>query len=135
MATYNEPSRSYAFLKSEGPGTFSREYVTMLQDATKSQPCVAGTVLGKITASGKYTPYDDTAAGLVGVGATVAAAILCHNVDPDVLAAGDVVVEVIARFAEVKTDALTWHTLADATAKTQAATDLAASPKLILIRS
>ncbi len=116
MATYTEPGRDYAFLLCEGPGTLSREKVTLLQDATNAQPVVAGTVLGMITASGKYTPYDDAAAGLVGVGATVAAGILAQTVDPAAIAAGDVTVQIIKRFAEVKSAELTWHTLADATA-------------------
>jgi hypothetical protein len=134
MATYTEGSRNYAFLLSEANGTLSREVVTMLQDASKTQPCVAGTVLGMITANSKYTPYDDTAAGLVGVGATVAAGILAQNIDPDLLAAGDVTVEIIKRLAEVKDAELTWHSSADATAKTAAKTALAGT-NMIAIRS
>jgi len=134
MATYTEPGRNYAFLLCEGPGTISREKVTLLQDATNAQPVVSGTVLGMITASGKYTPYDDAAAGLVGVGATTAAAILAETVDPALIAAGDVTVQVIKRFAEVKEAELSWHTLADATAKAAAKTALA-NTNMILIRS
>ena len=134
MATYNEPVRNYEFLLCEGPGTISREKVTLLQDATNAQPVVAGTVLGKITASGKYTPYDDAVAGLVAAGATTAAAILAQTVDTAAIAAGDVTVQIIARFAEVKEDMLTWHTLADATAKTAAKTALADN-KMILVRA
>jgi hypothetical protein len=134
MATYTEPGRNYSFLLSEANGKLSREKVTMLQDASKTQACVAGTVLGMITASGKYTPYDDAAAGLVGVGATVAAAILAENVDADVLAAGDVTVQIIKRLAEVKEAELTWHTLADATAKTAAKTALAGT-NMIVVRA
>lgn len=134
MATYAEPNRNYAFLLSEANGTLSRERVTLLQDAANSQPVVAGTVLGMITASGKYTPYDDAAAGLVGVGATVAAAILAETVDKAAIAAGDVTVSIIRRLAEVKESELTWHTLADATAKAAAKTALAGT-NMIAIRS
>lgn len=135
MATYNEPTRNYTFLMSEfSPGTLSREKVTLLQDATKAQPCVAGTVLGMITASGKYTPYDDAVAGLVGVGATTAAGILAENVDEDVLAAGDVTVQIIKRLAEVKEAELVWHTLADATSKAAAKASLSTT-NMIAIRS
>lgn len=134
MATYTEGSRNYAFLLSEANGTLSREVVTMLQDAANSQPCVAGTVLGMITASGKYTPYDDTVAGLVATGATVAAGILAHNVDEADIAAGDVTVEIIKRLAEVKDAELSWHSSADATAKTAAKTALAGT-NMIAIRS
>ncbi len=35
--------------------------VTLAEDAALTDDVVAGTVLGKITASGKYAPYDDTA--------------------------------------------------------------------------
>lgn len=134
MATFNEPVRNYEFLLNEGPGTLSREKVTLLQDASNAQPVVAGTVLGKITASGKYTPYDDAVAGLVAAGATVAAGILAQTVDPTAIAAGDVTVQIIKRFAEVKSSALTWHTLADATSKAAALTALA-DTNMILIRS
>jgi hypothetical protein len=134
MATYTEPTRNYTFIKTEGPGTISREVVIMLQDASKTQPCKAGTVLGKITASGKYTPYDDAVAGLVATGATVAAGILAQNVDADLLAAGDVSVQIIRRFAEVKEAELTWHSLADATSKAAAKTALA-DTNMIVIRS
>lgn len=134
MATYTEPGRNYTFLLSEANGKLSREKVTMLQDATSAQPCVAGTVLGMITASGKYTPYDDAVAGLVAAGATTAAAILAENVDADVLAAGDVTVQIIKRLAEVKEEELTWHTLVDATAKTAAKTALA-NTNMIVVRS
>lgn len=134
MATYAEPNRNYAFLLSEANGTLSRERVTLLQDAANSQPVVAGTVLGMITASSKYTPYDDTAAGLVGVGATVAAAILAETVDKAAIAAGDVSVPIIKRLAEVKESELTWHTLVDATAKAAAKAALAGT-HMIVIRS
>jgi hypothetical protein len=133
MATYTEPNRNLDFLVSD-QGTISFEVVTMLQDASKTQPCVAGTVLGKITSGGKYTPYDDTAAGLVGVGATVAAGILADNVNADTLAAGDVTVRIVKRLAEVKSSKLTWHSSADATAKAAAAVSLDGT-NMILIRS
>ena len=134
MATFNEPNRNYAFLMNEGPGTISREAVTLLRDATTAQPVIAGTVLGMITASGKYTPYDDAVAGLVAAGATTAAAILAETVDEALIAAGDVTVQIIKRFAEVKESELSWHTLADATSKAAAKTALA-NTNLIVIRS
>lgn len=125
MATYTEPTRNYTFLLSEANGTLSREKVTLLQDATNAQPVLPGTVLGKITASGKYTPYDDAVAGLVAAGATTAAAILCDLVTKEAIAAGDVTVQAIVRLAEVKESELVWHTLADATSKAAAKTALA----------
>lgn len=133
MATYTEPNRNLDFLASD-QGTISFEVVTLLQDATQAQPCVAGTVLGKITASGKYTPYDDAVAGLVAAGATTAAGILADNVNAETLAAGDVTVRIVKRLAEVKESKLTWHTLADATSKAAAKTALDGT-NMILIRS
>ena len=134
MATYAEPNRNYTFLLNEAQGTLSRERVTLLQDASNTQPVVAGTVLGMITASGKYTPYDDAVAGLVATGATVAAGILAENVDEAAIAAGDVTVQIIKRLAEVKESELSWHTLADATSKAAAKTALAGT-NMIAIRS
>lgn len=133
MATYSEATRNYAFLMNEGPGTLSRQVVTLLQDASNAQPILPGTVLGKITANSKYTPYDDAVAGLVGTGATVAAAILADHVTEAAIAAGDVSVQVIARFAEVKESELVWHTLADTTSKATAKADLA-NNKMIVLR-
>ncbi len=133
MATFTEPNRNLEFLHTD-QGSISFETVTMLQDASTTQPCVSGTVLGKITASGKYTPYDDAVAGLVATGATVAAGILAQNVDATVLAAGDVTVRIVKRLAEVKESKLTWHTLADATSKAAAKAALDAT-NMILIRS
>ena len=82
--------RAYSFLLSEAPGTLSREEVTILSGETLT----AGTVLGKISASGKYVAYDDGATD----GSEVAAAILTADVDAS---AGDQLATVIARLAEV----------------------------------
>jgi F0F1-type ATP synthase epsilon subunit len=113
MATYTEPSRNFTFLLSEGNGTISREKVTIVAGCA---PATAGTVLGKITASGKYTAYDD---GLTS-GAEDAVAVLAETVD----ATADVSAVVIRRMAEVKKAELNWHASADATAKTAAYTNL-----------
>jgi len=51
MTTLTESTRAWEFLVSENNGDFTREQVTLIS----GQNCVAGTVLGKITASGKYT--------------------------------------------------------------------------------
>lgn len=113
MATYTEPSRNVAFLLSEGAGTISREVVTIVSGCA---PATAGTVLGKITASGKFTAYDD---GLAN-GAETAVCVLAETVD----ATSDVTAAVIKRLAEVKKDELNWHASADTTAKTAAYTAL-----------
>ena len=91
-----ERNRAGEFLLSEGNGSISRETITLIS----GQDLAAGTVLGKITASGKYTAYADGASD----GSEAAAAILYDNVDAS---AGDKDAVVIARFAEVSSDILT----------------------------
>lgn len=62
------------FLISESSGTRSRDEITIAAAAGKM---VAGTVLGKITASGKYTAYSNAASD----GTEVAAGILYSGVE------------------------------------------------------
>lgn len=96
-------------------GAISFESVTIVSGAGVVK---SGTVLGKISASGKYTPYDD---GL-GNGAQVA---VCVNLDEVDATSTDQVATVLMRLGQVKKDVLQWHASADATAKTTAYTDLA----------
>lgn len=97
MTTLTEGKHAGEFLVSEGNGWISREAVTIVS----GQNLVAGTVLGKITASGKYKAYSNAAAD----GSEVAAGILFDNVDAS---GGDVAGAVmIARHAEVNGDELT----------------------------
>jgi len=79
------------FLLSEGNGSISREEVTI---AAAAGALVPGTVLGKITTSGKYVAYNNAAAD----GSEVAAAVL-YAAAPDLAVDQDAVV--IARQAEV----------------------------------
>lgn len=90
-----ETTRAGEFLKSEGNGTYSREEVIVT-----GGPYVAGQVLGKITASGKYTAYASGATN----GTQTAAAILYSGVDAS---ASDVEKTVIVRAAEVWENLLT----------------------------
>lgn len=62
------------FLVSEEDDNYSRENVTV---AAAAGAMVAGTVLGVITASGKYTAYSNSASD----GTEVAAGVLCYPVD------------------------------------------------------
>lgn len=117
MATYTEPYRSFEALLSEGSGSISREAVTI---KSGSGVLAAGTVLGKITASGKYEGYDDGNSG----GSATAAAVLAQAVDAT---SSDIVATAIVRMAEVKKDALQWVAAVDSTAKTKAYGDLAGS--------
>lgn len=122
MATYTESQRPLEAVLYEEP-VFSRETVTIVSGAGVVK---AGTVLGKITSGGKYTPYDD---GLSN-GAQTAVAVSLYEVDAT---SADVSTAVLARHAVVKSGALQWHADADATAKTAAATALLA--KDIIVRS
>ena len=93
----NEGKYTGEFLLSEANGTRSREQVTI---AAAAPAMVAGTVLGKITASGKYTAYSNAASD----GTEVAAGVLLYNVANS---AADQKAVVIARDAEVQGSVLT----------------------------
>lgn len=73
MATMTEARRTGEFLISEANGTRSREEVII---AAAAGALVAGTVVGKITASGKYVAYSNAAAD----GTEVAAGVLYAGV-------------------------------------------------------
>lgn len=91
--------RSGEFLLSEGNGHISRETVTILTG--QSAVLSAGTLLGTITATGKYSVYDGAATD----GTEVASAILYNaNVDATV---ADAKAVAVVRMAEVKRDYLT----------------------------
>lgn len=95
---------------SEANGALSREAITVLS----GENLVAGTVIGKVTASGKYVGYDNDAAD----GSQVAAGILFDAVDAS---AADALGVAIVRLAEVDTDKLQW----DAAVTTQGEKDAA----------
>lgn len=69
MVTFTEGFHTGEYLVSEADGTLSREEVTVTQTGTA---LVSGTVMAKLTATGKYVAYDDvgtdgseTAAGVL----------------------------------------------------------------------
>lgn len=97
MTTYTEPARPLEFLIQEDPH-LSRERITI---AAAASAMVAGTVVGRITASGKYAIYDNGASD----GTEVAAGILCYDV-PD--SASDQEAVIIERLAAVKSAGLNW---------------------------
>lgn len=76
MATiYTEGAYASDWLKYEEGSLYSREQVTIVSGANAAgAPLKTGTILGKITATGKYTPHTLAATG--GVGSGVAAGIL-----------------------------------------------------------
>jgi hypothetical protein len=102
MGVLTETAHPGGFLVASAPGTISRDTVTVtVAAATTLQP---GTVLGKITASGKYVPFDDT----LSDGAESAAGILygaCANSDD---APADVEGVIVNYCAEVRAADLIW---------------------------
>lgn len=116
MAATSESNRNLEFLLIEANGTLSREQITVVSGAGALG---AGTVLGKITASGKYTAYDDDNVD----GSETAAAILLYDADAT---SADVEAAVIVRDAEVKADKIVWAATNDATDITNGTADLVA---------
>jgi hypothetical protein len=97
MPTLTEGRHTAEFLLSEANGYQSRESVVL---SSAAAALAAGTLLGKITASGKYIAYSNGAAD----GSQTVAGILYANA-PD--SAVDQRVTIIARNAEVKGTSLT----------------------------
>jgi len=117
--TFTEPKNISDVLKSE-MGTISRDQVTILS----GQGVLAiGTVLAKVTASGKYVAaVHDTE---LTDGTNVAVAVLLDNVDAT---AGDVPLAIVcSRLAEVSELGLVWaSSVNDATKKGLKIANLAA---------
>ena len=90
MTTLTESSRTGSFLLSEANGNRSREEITVIT----GQDLPAGAVLGKITASGKYTAVSQGA----GDGSQTAVAVLWQATDAT---DADVKAAAIVRDAEV----------------------------------
>lgn len=99
----------------------SKDTVTLIS----GQNLTAGTVLGVITASGKYTLHNNAASD----GSEAAAAVLVADSDAS---GGDLKVVVINRLAEVKNDLLVWKTGISGANKTAGLAALAA--KFIIAR-
>lgn len=99
MATKTEARRTGEFILSEANGTRSREQIVI--DASAGA-MVAGTVVSKLTATGKYVAYDD-----VGTDGTEAAAGILYAAVADLTA--DQAAVIIARDAEVSEILLTGY--------------------------
>lgn len=77
MTVLTEGRHPGEFIVNEAPGTYCREVIVIASGSGKIEP---NTVLGKVTASGKYKPA--TATEVVGSeGSEVAAAINIYGVD------------------------------------------------------
>ncbi len=92
MTVLTETIHQGEFLLSEATGFRSRETVTVTVSGTTKW--LSGTLLGKITASGKYIKYTNGASD----GSQAVAAILWNELDP---VAGDIKATVLARDCEV----------------------------------
>lgn len=110
METFTEKARNLAFLLSEANGYLSREVLTIKSGAGVLG---AGTLLGKITADGKYVPSPN--AEVVGKeGAEAAVAILGYGVDAT---DADVEVLCVTNDAEVKEPMLIFDASVDDSTK------------------
>lgn len=117
MATLTENlPHAGGYLISEGNGDISREVVTL---ASGNGVIRTGTVLAKLTATGKYVPYDNAGTD----GSETAAAILWEERDTT---DGDAKAVVTARHATVNKAELVWAAGVDATGITAGLADLAA---------
>lgn len=121
MTALQNRIRAGGFIQSEDNWARSRDRVTIVGGFTGAAKLVAGTVIGKITATGKYTISANTGSD----GSQTAVAILFDDVDPT---SADVLnVAVIARAAEVRADDITYDATVNDPTKTAAkVTQLAA---------
>lgn len=97
MTTLTESAHTAEFIVSEANGARSRATGTLIE----GQDLAAGTVLGVITASGKYTQFNQDGED----GSETAAGVLYAAVDAS---SGDATAVIVARDAEVNGDELTW---------------------------
>ena len=117
MTVLNEGRYGGETLMSEASGNRSREAVTIVSGSGKIVP---GTVLGKITVSGKYAPSPDTGAD----GSQVAVAIALYGCDAT---SADQKITAIVRDAEFNASATTYAaSVNDGTKKAAKHTQLAA---------
>ena len=115
MTTYTEGRHAAEHLLSEATGTRARDVVTLIT----GQNLGAGTVLGKITASGKYTILAPAASD----GSQNAAAVLFDAVDAT---SADKAAVINSRDCEVAAARLTWPGGATTAQKNAALAQLAA---------
>jgi hypothetical protein len=97
MTEIVQPKPAQGFILSEADGTLSRDKITLIT----GQNLAAGTVLGRITASGKYTILAPAAVD----GSQNAAALLGQATNAT---AADVVCLAITRLAEVNDNELVY---------------------------
>ena len=126
MAILTKGKASAAFIVSESNGYRSRDDVTVTVPAATTY--AAGTILGKITASGKYVRH---AAGATD-GSEDEAGVLCETLVNTAVSAVDSESVSFARDAEVNGSELTYEVGADAAQIT--ASNLALKALGIIVR-
>ena len=126
MATLTKIQSNASFIVSESNGYRSRDDVTVTVPATTTY--AAGTILGKITASGKYVRH---AAGATD-GSEDEAGVLCETLVNTAVSAVDSESVSFARDAEVNGSELTYEVGADAAQIT--ASNLALKALGIIVR-
>lgn len=97
MPSLNSTTRLKEFILDEATGQRSRENIVVVQTGAA---IVSGTVLGKVTATGKYKPYSNAASD----GTEVAVGILYNHL---FAASGDIKAVGFVRDCEVVRGALT----------------------------
>lgn len=100
LGVLSEGQHAGEFILSEANGTLSRDTVTVTVPANTTLK--AGAVLGQISATGKYVPFDDANSD----GSGTAAGILYDNVTNDGDAPADQDAVILNKDAEVRRDDL-----------------------------
>jgi hypothetical protein len=104
MASNTEGKYNGEFILAECPGTISRSQGTVTVPA--STTLSPGQVLGKLTATGKYVPFDNTATD----GRESAAGVLYNELVNGTVSAADHAATIIDWSAEVRSSDLAWGT-------------------------
>lgn len=121
MTELTEGQHTGEFIISEANGLRSRRQVTVTVPAATTYP--VGLVLGKITATGLYIPYDNGGSD----GEETADGILYGELrNEDATYPADMAAVIVDVDAEVRKDDLQWDAAQDAAAKTAAYADLLA---------
>lgn len=119
------PNRSVDCIMQELPGKMSRLSATIPAGTGKVE---AGTVLGKVTSSGAYVPFE----GSLTNGAQTAVAISLYDVDAT---ASDQLVAAIFQVADMDQGKIKWASTVDNTEKAAAESSLAAQRVRFLRRT
>jgi hypothetical protein len=119
MSPVTEGQHAGEFILHEPSPGISRENVTVTVPA--STTLAPGMVLGQLSASGKYVPYDDDETD----GRETAVAILFGELKNDQGSPQDMAGVAVARLAAVRKSDLQWASSVESAEKTAAYTDLA----------